>query len=108
MALPYLSFDLPLNKKSAGEVVLAAELYEPNSGRLLQVYTDQPGLQFYSGNFFNGKTQDKYGRAIQYREALALETQKFPDSPNHLNFPSTVLEPGQTYTHTCIYKFSVK
>ena len=78
------------------------------SGRLLEVYTDQPGLQFYSGNFFNGKVNGKYGKPIKFREALALETQKFPDSPNHSNFPSTLLNPGETYTHVCIYKFSVK
>jgi aldose 1-epimerase len=92
----------------AGGVELAASLYEPQSGRLMEVYTDQPGLQFYSGNFFDGKTNGKYGKPVKYREALALETQKFPDSPNHGNFPSTRLNPGETYTHTCIYKFSIK
>lgn len=97
-----------LDRKTENEVELAAELYEPNSGRLLQVYTDQPGLQFYSGNFFDGETNGKFGKPIAYREAIALETQKFPDSPNQPNFPSTRLEPGQTYTHTCIYKFSAK
>jgi aldose 1-epimerase len=88
-----------------GEVALAATLYEPVSGRILEVYTDQPAIQFYSGNFFDGKVNGKSGKPIRYREALALETQKFPDSPNHPNFPSTVLRPGETYTHTCIYKF---
>lgn len=83
-------------------------LYEPQSGRTMEVYTDQPGIQFYSGNFFDGKTNGKYGKPIKYREALALETQKFPDSPNHENFPSTRLNPDETYTHTCIYKFGVK
>jgi aldose 1-epimerase len=91
-----------------GKVALAATVYEPVSGRVLEVYTDQPALQFYSGNFFDGKTNGKFGKPIRYREALALETQKFPDSPNHPNFPSTVLRPGETYTHTCIYKFSTK
>lgn len=93
---------------TAGKVKLAASLYEPVSGRLMEVYTDQPGLQFYSGNFFDGKTNGKYGKPINFREALALETQKFPDSPNHPNFPTTLLNPGETYTQTCIYKFSVK
>ena len=74
----------------------------------MEVYTDQPGIQFYSGNFFDGKSKGKYGKAIKYREALALETQKFPDSPNHSNFPTTRLDPGETYTHNTIYKFSVK
>lgn len=97
-----------LDRKSANEVELAAELFEPESGRLLQVYTDQPGLQFYSGNFFDGKTNGKFGKPIKFREALALETQKFPDSPNQPNFPSTRLDPGQTYTQTCIYKFSIR
>lgn len=97
-----------LNKENKSGVQLAAELYEPTSGRLMQVYTDQPGLQFYSGNFFDGKTNGKYGKAIKYREALALETQKFPDSPNHPDFPSTRLNPGDTYTQVCIYKFAVK
>jgi aldose 1-epimerase len=90
------------------KVALAVTLYEPVSGRILEVYTDQPAIQFYSGNFFNGEVNGKFGKPIRYREALALETQKFPDSPNHLNFPSTVLRQGETYTHTCIYKFLTK
>jgi aldose 1-epimerase len=91
-----------------GNVALAATVYEPVSGRTLEVYTDQPAIQFYSGNFFDGKVNGKTGKPISYRESLALETQKFPDSPNHPNFPSTRLNPGETYTHTCIYKFLVK
>ncbi|SOD15082.1 aldose epimerase family protein [Pedobacter xixiisoli] len=97
-----------LDKKGTDSIQLAAEVFEPVSGRLMQIYTDQPGLQFYSGNFFDGKTKGKYGKAIKHREAVALETQKFPDSPNHPNFPSTRLNPGQVYTQTCIYKFSVR
>lgn len=97
-----------IDKKTEGEVELAVTLYEPQSGRVMEVFTDQPGVQFYSGNFFDGKTNGKYGKPIAYREALALETQKFPDSPNHPNFPSTRLNPGETYTQTCIYKFSVR
>jgi len=96
-----------LNKSGDG-VELIASLYEPISGRMMEIFTDQPGLQFYSGNFFNGKINGKYGKPINYREALALETQKFPDSPNHSDFPSTRLNPGEEYSHTCIYKFSVK
>jgi aldose 1-epimerase len=91
-----------------GDIALAATLYEPLSGRVLEVYTDQPAIQFYSGNFFKGEVNGKFGKPIQYREALALETQKYPDSPNHHNFPSTTLRPGETYTHTCIYKFLTK
>lgn len=94
--------------KSKEGMELAATLYEPQSGRVMEVYTDQPGLQFYSGNFFSDKSTGKRNKSIKYREALALETQKFPDSPNHSNFPSTRLEPNETYTHTCIYKFSVR
>jgi aldose 1-epimerase len=91
-----------------GKVALAATLYEPASGRTLEVWTDQPGIQFYSGNFFDGTYNGKRGKPIAFRETLALETQKFPDSPNHPNFPSTRLNPGETYTHTCIYKFLTK
>lgn len=96
-----------LNRDGEG-VELVASLYEPTTGRLLEVLTDQPGLQFYSGNFFNGKTVGKYGRPQSWRESVALETQHFPDSPNHPNFPTTRLDPGQTYTHTCIYRFSAR
>ena len=85
-----------------------ATLYEPVSGRVMEVWSDQPGLQFYSGNFFNGTVTGKRGKTLKHREAVALETQKFPDSPNHSNFPSTRLDPGETYRHTCVYKFGVR
>ena len=94
--------------KTTNGVELLATLYEPNNGRVMEVWSDQPGIQFYSGNFFNGKSIGKYGRTQNYHEALALETQKFPDSPNHPHFPSTCLNPDETYTHTCIYKFYTK
>ena len=94
--------------KTTDAVELVASLLEPASGRFMEVWTDQPGIQFYSGNFFDGKSTDKYGKNINFREALALETQKFPDSPNHPNFPSTRLNPGEKYLQTCIYKFGVK
>jgi len=96
-----------IDKNNDG-VELVASLYEPVSGRYMEVWSDQPGIQFYSGNFFTGKTPDKYGKLMNYREALALETQKFPDSPNHHHFPSTRLNPGDKYTQTCIYKFMTK
>jgi aldose 1-epimerase len=89
-------------------VELAATLYEPQSGRIMEVYTDQPGIQFYSGNFFDGKANGKYGKPIAFREALALETQCFPDSPNQPAFPSTRLNPGEVYKQTCIYKFKTQ
>lgn len=90
-----------------GEIRRAAELYDPYSDRLLDVYTDQPGIQFYSGNFLNGSQIGKDGVAYKYRCGLALETQHFPNSPNEPSFPSTTLLPGQTYKTTTIYKFSV-
>lgn len=95
-----------IDRKNEGDVVLAASLYEPLSGRVLEVFTDQPGIQFYSGNFFDGKSNGKYGRPLKRREALALETQKYPDSPNRPSFPSTLLNPGDIYKQICIYKFS--
>ena len=97
-----------LNRSTDSDIELVASVYEPVSGRFMEVYTDQPGLQFYSGNFFDGKVVGKHGKTLNYREALALETQKFPDSPNQPSFPSTRLDPGEIYTQTCIYKFSVK
>ncbi len=88
---------------------LAARVTEPKSGRCMEVYTDQVGMQFYSGNFLDGNTVSKSGKGKYVkRGALALETQLLPDSPNQPNFPSARLEPAQEYTHTCIYKFSIK
>jgi len=84
------------------------ELYEPLSGRLMEVLTDQPGMQFYSGNFLNGTIRGKHGVLYQYRTGLCLEAQCFPDSPNKPNFPSVILRPGQVYHQRTIYKFSVK
>jgi aldose 1-epimerase len=96
-------------KKSADQnISLAASVFEPQSGRLLEVFTDQPGIQFYSGNFLNGKYPGKKGKTYGYRTGFCLETQHYPNSPNQPKFPSVVLGPDQVYTHTCIYKFSVK
>ena len=97
-----------LDRQTPDQMELAASVYEPASGRFMEVYTDQPALQFYGGNFFDGTTEGKYGKALRYRESIALETQKYPDTPNHSNFPSTLLSPGETYTHSCVYRFSVK
>ena len=97
-----------LDRRTPDQMELAASVYEPASGRFMEVYTDQPALQFYGGNFFDGTTEGKYGKALRYRESIALETQKYPDTPNHSNFPSTLLNPGETYTHSCVYRFSVK
>lgn len=97
-----------LDRKTAGELEFAASVHEPASGRFLEVFTDQPAMQFYSGNFFDGKSFGKYGKALKFRESIALETQKYPDTPNHENFPSTLLNPGEKYIHVCVYRFSVK
>jgi len=91
--------------KAAGGPCLAARAFEGNSGRILEVYTTQPGLQFYSGNFLDGRSAAKAGRIYPHRGGFCLETQHFPDSPNRSNFPSAVLEPGSKYKHTTIYKF---
>ena len=97
-----------LDRVSANELELAASVHEPVSGRYMEVWTDQPALQFYGGNFFDGSTYGKYGKTLNYRESIALETQKYPDTPHHAHFPSTLLNPGETYTHVCVYKFSTK
>ncbi len=97
-----------LNKPEPGKVTLAAEVYEPATGILMTVYTDQPGIQFYSGNFMDGTDKGKYGEVHNFRTGIALETQHFPDSPNHAHFPTTVLRPGETYTQHTVYTFSVR
>ena len=84
----------------------AVRLYEHTSGRVLEILTDQPGIQFYSGNFLDGSFSGKRGVAYNKYAALALEPQHFPDSPNHRNFPSTVLRPGEVYRHTSVYRFT--
>ncbi|NPA36312.1 MAG: galactose mutarotase [Chlorobi bacterium] len=88
-----------------GTVKLAATLFEPASGRKLEVYTDQPGVQVYTGNHFDGSEKGKHGCPIEKWGGVALETQIFPDSPNHDHFPDAVLRPGETYKHLCVYKF---
>ncbi|MEG1585626.1 MAG: aldose epimerase family protein [Bacteroidales bacterium] len=97
-----------LNRKSNSELEFAASVYEPQSGRVLEVWTTEPGLQFYGGNFFEGKVNGKQGVPHRFRESLALETQHFPDSPNQPAFPSTILQPGEKYHHICVYKFACK
>lgn len=88
--------------------VVAAKVEEPVSGRVLEVYTDQPGLQFYTGNFLDGSVSGGIGGSYVYRSALCLETQHYPDSPNHANFPSVVLKPGQTFHSTTIFRFKTE
>jgi len=96
-----------LNKEK-DELSFAASAYEPNSGRYMEVWTDQPGMQLYTGNYLDGSDIGKGGKIYERRTAFCFETQHFPDSPNHADFPSTELKPGEEYRHTCIYKFSVK
>jgi aldose 1-epimerase len=93
---------------SRGKLAEAAELYEPKSGRVLRVLTDQPGIQFYSGNFLDGSVKGKGGVAFQHRTGLCLETQHFPDSPNHPSFPSTELKPGQKFHSVTVFSFSAR
>jgi aldose 1-epimerase len=90
-----------------GSMALAARVEDSKSGRVLEVFTDQPGIQFYTGNFLNG-TVHGVGGVYRFRSALALETQHFPDSPNHPNFPSTELKPGEKFQSSTIWKFSTK
>ena len=95
-----------LNDWQLGSVRSVAKLREPKSGRVMEVFTTQPGIQFYSGNFLDGSLIGKGGVAYEKYAALCLETQHFPDSPNQPNFPSTVLRTGETYNETTIYKFT--
>lgn len=97
-----------ISRKTDNETELAATVYEPQSGRVLEVFTTEPGIQFYGGNFFDGSMKGKGGKSYDYRASIALETQHFPDSPNQPNFPSTVLNPGENYYHVCVYKFGVR
>ncbi len=85
-----------------------ATVWEPVSGRMLEVITDQPGLQLYTGNFLDGKQIGHGGKAFNFRSGLCLESGHYPDSPNHPEFPSTVLNPGETFKSTTIYRFSIK
>ena len=94
--------------KVDGALSLAATMHEPATGRTLEVFTTEPGLQFYSGNFLDGKLVGKSGRPYVSRGAFCLETQHFPDAINHPAFPSIVLRPGQTYQSTTIYRFSAR
>ena len=90
------------------KLALAAEAYEPTTGRVLEVLTDQPGIQFYTGNFLDGSVTGKDGKVYNRRFAFCLETQHFPDSPNHPKFPTTELKPGQTFHSTTVYRFSAR
>ncbi len=91
-----------------GKLAMAARVYEPSTGRVMEVLTTEPGVQFYSSNSLDGSIKGKKDVFYRKHHGFCLETQHFPDSVNHTNFPSTILRPGKTYTQTTIYRFSVK
>jgi len=91
-----------------GKMGRMARVVEPASGRVLEVFSTEPALQFYSGNFLDGTNVGKGAKPYNFRNAFVMEPEHYPDSPNQPNFPSTVLKPGQTYRHTMIYQFSVE
>lgn len=101
------NFVLNDSPKNAEGLTFCAKVLEPTSGRTMEVFTDEPGVQFYGGNFMDGTTIGKSGKPFLFRGSFCLETQHFPDSPNKPNFPSTLLKPGEVYTSNCVYKFGV-
>ncbi len=102
-------FNWVLNRHGSGtDLQFAAQARDPRSGRTLTILTDQPGIQFYSGNFLDGTLVGTGGGVYRQGDGFALETQHFPDSPNHANFPSTVLRPDQVYTSSTVYQFSAR
>jgi len=94
--------------KPMGQLGLQARVTEPTTGRVMEVWSDEPGLQFYAGNFLDGSLTGKDGKVYQRRNGFCMEPQHYPDSPNKPNFPSVELKPGQTYANTIIYKFSTQ
>jgi len=94
--------------KKVGELTLMARVTEPTTGRVMEVWSTEPGMQFYSGNFLDGTIVGKGGQVYKFRSAFCMEPQHYPDSPNKPHFPSVVLRPGETYKNTIIYKFSVQ
>lgn len=102
------NFVLNLAPKNEDGLVLAAKVIEPESGRIMEVYTSEPGIQLYGGNFLDGSAIGKSGKPYIFRGAFCLETQHFPDSPNQAKFPKTILKPEMKYSSACVYKFSTK
>lgn len=92
----------------SGTLALAAVVHEPSTGRLLEVHTTEPGMQFYCGNFLDGKLRGKSGKPYHFRNGFCLETQHYPDSPNQPSFPSTILRPGKSWQSTTVYRFGTK
>lgn len=101
------NYVLNSNPTNTDSLTFAARVIEPELGRTMEVYTNEPGIQFYSGNFMDGSVQGKNGNAYVKRGAFCLETQHFPNSPNQDSFPSTVLNPREKYTSVCVYKFGI-
>jgi aldose 1-epimerase len=95
-----------LNKSAQSKMTWAATVVEPESGRKMEIFTEEPAIQFYGGNFMNGSDTGKHGKTFNYRESFALETQHLPDSPNQPQFPSIILKPGEKYKTSSIYRFS--
>jgi len=95
-------------KGEQGALRLAARVFEPESGRVMEIHTTEPGIQFYSGNFLDGTIKGKSGKIYEKHYGFCLEPQHFPDSPNHPEFPSTILEPGDKYSTTTVFRFSKK
>ena len=96
-----------LKKTEPGELSFAARCIEPQSGRMLEVYTTEPGMQFYTANWNDGM-EGAHGATFPDRSSVCFEAQHFPDSPNKPHFPSTVLQPGEVYTQTTVYKFGLQ
>lgn len=97
-----------LSKEQTGALELAAKVFEPESGRVLEILTTEPGIQFYGGNFLDGSDIGKEGKPYEFRTAFCLEPQHFPDSPNQQNFPSTTLEPNEIYHSVSVYRLSIQ
>jgi len=91
-----------------GELTLAARAYEPTSGRVMEIQTTEPGIQFYCGNFLDGRLKGKSGKSYDHRGGFCLETQHYPDSPNQPNFPSTILKPREQHKSQTVFMFSTK
>lgn len=101
-----MGFDHNMVLNTGGDIsVLAGRIEDSRSGISMEIYTTEPGIQFYTGNFLDGSVKGKRGIYYQKRSAICVETQHFPDSPNQPNYPSTLLRPGETYSSTCVYKF---
>jgi aldose 1-epimerase len=97
-----------INHKNKGNLTLAARVYEPTSGRVLEVSTTEPAIHLYTGNFLDGTVTGKQGHVYQRRSGFCLETGHYPDSPNHPDFPTTILRPGETFRSKTVFKFSAK